>query len=105
MASSAKSASQSESVGRGLFGRSRWNRSVYSRGPSLVRRSILLGYRVALGLDLFYKQQNPTSYVSYQTQTIGFGSRLGFALREDLGLQLRYSSTSRKSRWPLIDEL
>ena len=39
-----------------------------------------LGYRVALGLDLFYKQQNPTSYVSYQTQTVGFGTRLGFAL-------------------------
>src|SRR5581483_4057957 len=30
-------------------------------------------------------------YVSYQTNTIGGGARLGFALREDLGLQLRYS--------------
>ena len=50
-----------------------------------------LGYRVALGLDLFYKKQDPTSYVSYGTETVGFGTRLGFALREDISIQARYS--------------
>ena len=50
-----------------------------------------LGYRVALGLDIFAKQQSSTSYVSYQSNTAGFSTRLGFALREDLGLQVRYS--------------
>ncbi len=51
----------------------------------------LLGYRLALGLDLFAKQQLPTNFISYQTDTIGAGLRLGVALREDLALQLRYS--------------
>jgi outer membrane protein insertion porin family len=51
----------------------------------------LLGYRLALGLDLYGKQQLPTNFISYQTDTLGAGLRLGFALREDLALQLRYS--------------
>ena len=55
-----------------------------------------LGYRVAMGIDLFYKQQLPTSYVSYETETYGAGTRLGFALREDLSLQLRYSIYQQK---------
>jgi outer membrane protein insertion porin family len=51
----------------------------------------LLGYRLALGLDLYAKQQLPTNFISYQTDTLGAGLRLGVALREDLSLQLRYS--------------
>ena len=51
----------------------------------------LLDYRVALGLDVFYREQLANSYISYGTKTIGFSPRLGFALREDLTLQLRYS--------------
>src|SRR5262249_28346116 len=44
----------------------------------------------------FYKQQLPTSYVSYETDTVGASTRLGFTLREDLGLQLRYSIYQQK---------
>jgi outer membrane protein insertion porin family len=51
----------------------------------------LLGYRLALGVDLFGKQQLPTNFISYQTDTLGAGVRLGVALREDMALQLRYS--------------
>ncbi len=51
----------------------------------------LLGYRLALGFDLYGKQQLPTNFISYQTDTLGAGLRLGVALREDLALQLRYS--------------
>jgi outer membrane protein insertion porin family len=51
----------------------------------------LLGYRLAFGLDLYGKQQLPTNFISYQTDTLGAGLRLGVALREDLSLQLRYS--------------
>src|SRR5262249_4234042 len=50
-----------------------------------------LDYRLALGLDLFAKQTTPYSYQSYGSETYGFGTRLGFPLREDVGLQLRYS--------------
>jgi len=57
----------------------------------------LLDYRVALGLDAFYRQQLANSYISYGTTTIGFSPRLGFALREDLSLQLRYSIYEQKN--------
>ncbi|MFL6789585.1 MAG: BamA/TamA family outer membrane protein, partial [Bradyrhizobium sp.] len=48
-------------------------------------------YRVALGLDMFYREQLANRYISYGTKTLGFSPRLGFSLREDLALQLRYS--------------
>src|SRR3978361_99071 len=51
----------------------------------------LLDYRVELGPDLFQRHKIAHSYVSYGTQTLGFSPRLGFTLREDMSLQLRYS--------------
>jgi outer membrane protein insertion porin family len=86
------SVSERNLLGRGLFAKASVQYGQYSRGfqVSLVE-PYFLGYRLALGLDLFGKQQNPTSYISYSTTTIGMGARLGFALREDLGFQLRYS--------------
>ncbi|HZN31161.1 MAG TPA: BamA/TamA family outer membrane protein, partial [Xanthobacteraceae bacterium] len=61
-----------------------------------------LGYRVAFGVDVFARQQLATSYVSYSTQTLGFGTRLGFALREDLGLQVRYSLYRQEIDMPFV---
>src|SRR5216683_1624362 len=79
-------------LGRGLYGKASLQYGQYSRGVQLsFVEPYFLGYRVALGLDLFYKDQSSTSYVSYSTRTMGFATRLGFALREDLGLQVRYS--------------
>jgi outer membrane protein insertion porin family len=40
---------------------------------------------------LFQRTQLANSYIAYGTSTLGFSPRLGFALREDLSLQLRYS--------------
>jgi outer membrane protein insertion porin family len=79
-------------LGRGLYAKASVQYGQYARGfqVSFVE-PYFLGYRVALGLDLFGKQQMPTSYISYSTTTVGMGTRLGFALREDLGFQLRYS--------------
>jgi outer membrane protein insertion porin family len=51
-----------------------------------------LGYRMALGLDVFAKETNNTDYSSYNTRNIGGAVRLGFQLREDLTLQVRYSA-------------
>ncbi|MGY3420957.1 outer membrane protein assembly complex protein YaeT [Bradyrhizobium sp. F1.13.4] len=51
----------------------------------------MLDYRVALGLDLYQREQRSNSYISYGTKTLGFSPRLGFSLREDLSLQVRYS--------------
>ncbi len=79
-------------LGRGLYGKVAVQFGQYTQGASLsFVEPYFLGYRVALGLDLFYRQQKPTSYISYQTTTYGAGARLGFTLREDLGLQVRYS--------------
>ena len=64
----------------------------FARGLSLsFVEPYLLDYRVALGLDMFYREQLANSFISYGTKTLGFSPRLGFGLREDLSLQLRYS--------------
>jgi outer membrane protein insertion porin family len=69
----------------------------YSKGANFsFVEPYLLGYRLALGLDLYAKEQLPTNFISYQTDTIGAGVRLGVALREDLSLQLRYSIYQQK---------
>ncbi len=79
-------------LGRGLYGKASVQYGQYARGFSVsFVEPYFLGYRVALGLDIFGKQQLPTSYISYSTTTVGFGARLGFTLREDLALQVRYS--------------
>ncbi len=50
-----------------------------------------LGYRMALGVDVFGKRTLASSFVSYDNETLGASLRAGFALREDLSLQLRYT--------------
>ncbi len=86
------SISERNFLGRGLFAKAAVTYGQYSRGGSLsFVDPYLLDYRVALGLDMFYKQQLSTSTTSYGTRTFGFSPRLGLALREDLSLQLRYS--------------
>ncbi len=88
-------------LGRGFYGKTSVQYGQYTRGFNVsFVDPYFLGYRIALGLDIFAKQQNATSYVSYKTQTIGGGARLGFALREDLGLQVRYSLYRQKVSLP-----
>lgn len=79
-------------LGRGLYAKAAVTYGQYSRGITLSYvEPYLLGYRVAFGLDTYYRQQLATSNTTYGTKTIGLSPRLGFALREDLSLQLRYS--------------
>ena len=86
------SISERNFLGRGLFAKAALTYGQYTRGASFsFVQPYLLDYRIALGLDVFYRQQLPNSYVSYGTKTLGFSPRLGFQLREDLSLQLRYS--------------
>jgi outer membrane protein insertion porin family len=86
------SISERNFLGRGLFAKASVTYGQYARGLSLsFVEPYLLDYRIALGLDVFYREQLPNTYISYGTKTIGFSPRLGFALREDLSLQLRYS--------------
>jgi outer membrane protein insertion porin family len=86
------SISERNFLGRGLFAKASVTYGEYARGLTLsLVEPYLLDYRVALGLDAFYREQLANSYISYGTKTIGFSPRLGFGLREDLSLQLRYS--------------
>jgi outer membrane protein insertion porin family len=86
------SISERNFLGRGLFAKASVTYGQYARGYSLsFVEPYLLDYRVALGLDLFQREQLANNYISYGTKTLGFSPRLGFALREDLSLQLRYS--------------
>src|SRR5712664_3050231 len=86
------SISERNFLGRGLFAKASVTYGQYSRGTSLsFVEPYLLDYRVALGLDMFYRQQLATSTTTYGTKTFGFSPRLGLGLREDLSLQLRYS--------------
>jgi outer membrane protein insertion porin family len=55
-----------------------------------------MGYRLGLGVDLFAKLTQPSSYVSYSSETYGGAVRLGMGLTENLSLQLRYSAYSQK---------
>ena len=86
------SVSERNFLGRGLFAKASVQYGQYARGVSLsFVEPYLLDYRVALGLDAYYRQQLPNSFIAYGTKTVGFSPRLGLQLREDLSLQLRYS--------------
>jgi outer membrane protein insertion porin family len=86
------SISERNFLGRGLFAKAAVQYGQYARGVTLsMVEPYLLDYRVALGLDVSYREQLPNNYISYGTKTIGFSPRLGIGLREDLSLQLRYS--------------
>jgi outer membrane protein insertion porin family len=95
------SISERNFLGRGLFAKAAVQYGQYARGASLsFVDPYLFDYRVAGGLDIFYRQQLPNSYISYGTTTMGISPRLGFALREDLSLQLRYSLYEQKISLP-----
>jgi outer membrane protein insertion porin family len=86
------SVSERNLLGRGLFGKISVTYGEYARGVSLsFVDPYLLDYRIGLGLDTYYREQLPNTYISYETKTIGFSPRIGLALREDMAIQLRYS--------------
>ncbi len=79
-------------MGRGQFAKASVSYGQYARGFKLsFVEPYLLGYRMAGGIDLFAQQNLATSYVSYNSKTIGVNLRLGFALTEELSLQPHYS--------------
>jgi len=86
------SISERNFLGRGLYAKASVTYGQYARGVSLsFVEPYLFDYRVAAGLDVFYREQLPNNFISYGTKTVGFSPRLGFGLREDLSLQVRYS--------------
>jgi outer membrane protein insertion porin family len=88
-------------LGYGLYAKASVQYGQNSSGYSVsFVEPYLLGYRVALGVDIFSRLQKATNFVSYESRTTGGGLRFGFTLREDLSLQLRYSIYSQKIELP-----
>ncbi len=95
------SISERNFLGRGLFAKASVTYGQFARGYSLsLVEPYLLDYRVALGLDFYQRSQLANNFVAYGTKTLGFSPRLGFQLREDLSLQLRYSITQQEITLP-----
>ncbi len=79
-------------MGRGEYAKASVSYGQYTRGFGIsFVEPYLLGYRMAGGIDLFARQSLATSYVSYNTQTVGVNLKLGFALSEELSFTPRYS--------------
>jgi outer membrane protein insertion porin family len=79
-------------MGRGQFAKVSVTYGQYTRGVDLsFVEPYLLGYRMAGGVDLFWKEGLANSYLSYNTNTAGTNLRLGFALTEEIGFQPHYS--------------
>jgi outer membrane protein insertion porin family len=88
-------------MGRGEFAKASVTYGQRTRGVDLsFVEPYLLGYRMAGGIDLFYKQNKASNYVSYDTQTVGVNLRLGFALTEEIALQPHYSIYQQKISLP-----
>lgn len=79
-------------LGRGQYARAAVTLGQRARGIELsFVEPYFLGYRMSAGIDLFAKQTMASSYVSYDTKTIGTNLRLGFELTETLSISPRYS--------------
>ncbi len=91
---------------RNLFGRGQLARVAFTfgqrtRGVDLSYvEPYLLGYRLAGGIDLFWRQNLASSYVSYDTETMGVNLRLGIPITEEVVLQPRYSIYRQKITLP-----
>ena len=95
------SVSERNLLGRGLYAKASVQYGQRTQGYSLsFVEPYLLGYRVALGLDFYQRKQLASNYVSYDSKTMGFSPRLGFQLREDLNLQVRYSISRQEITLP-----
>src|SRR5581483_3729908 len=67
------SVSERNFLGRGLYAKASVSYGQYSRGVSLsFVEPYLLDYRLALGLDAYYREQLPSTYYSYGLRTFGF---------------------------------
>ena len=89
-------------MGRGNYAKASVSYGQYVRGFDLTFvEPFLFGYRMAGGIDLFARQNFRSSYVSYNSQTVGTNLRLGFALTEEIAFQPRYSFYQQKITLPI----
>jgi outer membrane protein insertion porin family len=79
-------------LGRGQYAKASVTYGQYAKGFTVsFAEPYFLDQRLNFGIDLFARQTIPYTYASYGTTTYGFSTRLGVPLREDFGVQVRYS--------------
>ncbi len=79
-------------LGRGQYAKAAIQYGQRSRGFELsFAEPYFLDYRLSAGIDVFAKTTLASGNLTYENEVVGAGLRFGFPLREDIGLQLRYS--------------
>ena len=88
-------------MGTGLYAKAGVSYGQRTRGWNLsLVEPYLLGYRIAGGIDLFQRRQLASSYVSYDTETKGISTRLGFwCCREESHAAIALYSAVCKARF------
>jgi outer membrane protein insertion porin family len=86
------SVTETNLLGRGQYARAAVRYGQFTRGIELsFAEPYFLGYHVGAGIDLYWKDQLASDFVSYATKTIGTNLRLVFPLNEELSFSPRYS--------------
>jgi outer membrane protein insertion porin family len=88
-------------LGRGYYAKAAVTYGERTKGFELsFVEPYLLDYRLALGIDIFGKMTEASSYIAYDTKSYGGAIRLGVALTENLSFQMRYSAYSQEIALP-----
>ena len=84
-------------LGRGQIARASVQYGQRARGFELsFVEPYLFDYRLAFGVDVFYRTNLASVYQSYESTTAGAGFRFGVPITEELNAQLRYSVYSQE---------
>ncbi|HXW24730.1 MAG TPA: outer membrane protein assembly factor BamA, partial [Xanthobacteraceae bacterium] len=79
-------------LGRGQYAKASVQYGQYARGFTVsFAEPYFLDQRLTFGWDIFAKETIPSTFQSYGSDMYGFATRFGIPLREDLGVQVRYS--------------
>ncbi|WP_024279295.1 outer membrane protein assembly factor BamA [Xanthobacter sp. 126] len=83
-------------LGRGQYVKVSGTLGQYSQGAEFsFTEPYFLGYRLAAGFDLYWKNTETTSYTPYGTNMIGGGLRFGLPITDEITLALRYNLYQR----------
>lgn len=84
-------------LGRGQYVRTSLQYGERNRGVEFsFTEPYFMDYRLAVGFDVFYREQDPNEFVQYGINTIGGTVRVGMRLNEEITIQLRYTGYQRE---------
>jgi outer membrane protein insertion porin family len=84
-------------LGRGQYVRTSLQYGERNRGVEFsFTEPYFMDYRLAVGFDVFYREQDPNQFVQYGINTIGGTVRAGMRLNEEITVQLRYTGYQRE---------